>query len=135
MNQKYQTWTKNQYEVVDLNFLNTINIIDEDTNIRYKSGATRLNQAITEGGSTNYTNTPCNKYRINYVDNTTDIQDLSWSDIDDTHKECKISIYVDKAMLSIDLLSHDESTIYLTIPLEVEIGKYYTIKQKVRIGG
>ena len=135
MNNDLTTWNKNIYEVVDLNFLNTITIIDEDNNVEYLDGATKLNQATTDGGATNYTNAPCTKYRINYVDNTTDIQELSWNSIDDTHKECEISLYVDKAILSIDLISHDESAIYLTIPLEVEIGKYYTINQKVRIGG
>lgn len=135
MNNDLTSWNKNIYEVVDLNFLNTITIIDEDNNVEYLEGATKLNQATTDGGATNYTNAPCTKYRINYLDNTTDVQELSWNDIDDTHKECEISLYVDKAMLSIDLISHDETSVYLTIPLEVEIGKYYTINQKVRIGG
>lgn len=134
MNKDPKQWTKNIYEVVDLNFLNTITIIDEDTNTPYINGAIKLNQATTDGGATNYTNAPCTKYRINYADNTTDIQEMNWLDIDSYNKQVQISIYVDKAMLSIDLLSHDENTIYLTIPLEVEIGKYYTIKQKVRIG-
>lgn len=134
MNNDLNGWNKNIYEVVDLNFLNTITIIDEDTNTPYLNGAIKLNQATTDGGSTNYTNAPCTKYRINYADNTTDIQELEWIDIDAYTKQTKISLYVDKIMLSIDLLSYDESTIYLTIPLNVEIDKYYTIKQKVRIG-
>lgn len=128
-------WTKNIYEVVDLNFLNTINVIDEDTNTPYLESAIKLNNATVDGGDTNYQNTPCIKYRINYQDSTTSIHNFIWNTIDDTHKETEISLYVDKAIFSIDLLSNDESTIYISIPLNVEVGKYYTINQKIRIGG
>ena len=128
-------WTKNIYEVVDLNFLNTINVIDEDTNTPYLESAIKLNNATVDGGDTNYQNTPCIKYRINYQDSTTSIHNFVWNTIDDTHKETEISLYVDKAIFSIDLLSNDESTIYISIPLNVEVGKYYTINQKIRIGG
>jgi hypothetical protein len=127
-------WNKNIYEVVDLNFLNTITIKDEDTNTEYLDSAIKVNDATTDGGSTNYQNTPCNKYRINYSDNTTATDNFVWTSIDDTHKQTTISIYVDKAMNSIDLISNDGTTIYLHIPLEVEVGKYYSINQKVRIG-
>ena len=128
-------WTKNIYEVVDLNFLNTIRVIDEDTGTEYIDSSIKLNNATVDGGDTNYQNTPCIKYRINYQDSTTSIHNLVWNTIDDTHKETEISFYVDKAIFSIDLLSNDESTIYISIPLNVEVGKYYTINQKIRIGG
>ena len=134
LNSNNQQWTKNVYEVVDLNFLNTITVIDEDTGVEYLESAIKINNAITDGGDTNYQNTPCTKYRINYTDETTNIENLVWTSIDDTHKETEITIYVDKPVLSIDFLSHDETTIYLTIPLEVEVGNYYTINQKIKIG-
>lgn len=127
-------WTKNIYEVVDLNFLNTISIIDEDTGNSYLNSAIKVNNAITDGGSTNYTNTPCNKYRINYTDNTTEIHNIEWVRINNNNKEANISFYVEKDITSIDLISNDETTIYLTIPLNVTIGKYYNLKQKIRIG-
>lgn len=127
-------WTKNIYEVVDLNFLDTISIIDTDTNTPYLEGAIKLNNSTTDGGSTNYQNTPCTKYRINYVDTTTSVNDINWDSIDDLHKETTITIYVDKPMLSIDFISYDETTIYLNIPLDVEENKTYTITQKLKIG-
>lgn len=133
MNSNLQSWNKNIYEVVDLNFLNTISIIDEDTGIQYSDSAIKVNNSVTDGGATNYLNTPCNKYRINYTDNTTLIGTLYWDDIDDTHKETKITINVDKAMKSIDFISNDESVVYLNIPLEVEVGNIYSISQKIRI--
>jgi hypothetical protein len=134
MNSNTQNWTKNIYEVVDLNFLNTISVINEDTGEEYVDSAIKINNAITDGGDTNYQNTPCNKYRINYTNNTTSIKPIYWSTIDDLHRQTKITFYVDKAIDSIDFLSNDETTIYLSLPIEVEIGKYYTINQKLRIG-
>jgi hypothetical protein len=135
MNSNNQQWTKNIYEVVDLNFLNTIRVIDEDTGTEYLESAIKLNNAITDGGATNYLNTPCNKYRINYSDETSAVYGLQWTAIDDTHKETTITFYVDKAINSIDLISNDESVDYLNLPVEVEIGNYYSINQKIRIGG
>ena len=46
----------------------------------------------------------------------------------------KFSLQVNKAINSIDLISNDETTIYLTINGTFTIGNYYTINQKVRIG-
>ena len=134
MNSNLQNWTKNIYEVVDLNFLNTISVINEDTGDKYLDSAIKINNAITDGGETNYTNTQCTKYRINYTDNTTTIKPLYWSSIDNLHRQTMITIYVDKTIASIDFLSNDETTIYLNLPIEVEVGKYYSINQKVRIG-
>jgi hypothetical protein len=127
-------WTKNIYEVVDVNFLNTIRVIDEDTGTEYLESAIKLNNSTTDGGSTNYQNTPCNKFRINYNDSTSSIHSLEWKSINRFNKTTSITIYVDKAINSIDYLSYDENTIYLHVPLEVEVDKYYTIHQKVRTG-
>lgn len=133
LNNDTTNWNKNIYEVVDVNFINTISVMDEDTNTPYLESAIKLNNATTNGGNTNYENTPCTKYRINYSDNTNSIKNINWTSIDNTHKETEISLYVDKSIYSIDFISHDETTIYLTIPVEVEVGKYYTIKQKIKI--
>lgn len=127
-------WAKNIYEVVDVNFLNIINIIDEDTNTEYMLGAIKVNNGITDGGTTNYNNTRCIKYRVNYEDNTTLVNTITWGDINDLVKQTYFTIYVDKAIKSIDLISNDESTIYLTINGNFEIENYYRINQKVRIG-
>ena len=134
MNSNSTSWNKNIYEVVDLNFINTIRVIDEDTGTEYMESAVKLNEATTDGGLTNYQNTPCNKYRINYANGTSSIDNLYWNTIDDTHKETQITLFVDAPMLSIDFISNDEITIYLNIPLEVEENKTYTISQKIRIG-
>ena len=131
MNSNLQNWTKNIYEVVDLNFLNTISVIDEDTSETYLQGAIRVNNSITD--INDYSSAKCTKIRINYVDTTTKTFPISWKQIDEFNKETKFSIYVDKPILSIDFISNDENTIYCSKQLEVEVGKYYTINQKIGV--
>lgn len=130
----YTNWNKNIYEIVDVNFLNTINVIDEDTQTPYLNSAIKVNNAITDGGNTNYQNTPCTKYRLNYTDNTSSIGNITWDDINDLVKQTTISFSPSKEVKSIDLISNDETTIYMTINETFETGKLYTITQKVRIG-
>ena len=132
MNSDTTNWTKNIYEVVDLNFLNTISVIDNDTNTPYLLGATRINNSITDVND--YSNATCNKVRINYIDNSIKVFPISWEQIDSIHKQTTFSIYVDKAIKSIDYISNDTNTIYCTKQLEVEVGNYYTINQKIMIG-
>lgn len=134
MNDDTSSWTKNIYESVDLNFINTISIIDEDTGEQYTNGATKLNYGTTGGGNTNYQNTICNKYRINYADGTNLINTINWININDLVKQTTLTISAYKEIKNIDLISNDESSIYLTINGNFEIGKNYTINQKVRIG-
>lgn len=127
-------FTKNKYEILHINFINTINEIDEDTDTIYPLGAIKINENATSGGQTKYDNTKCTKYRINYNDNSTFIGTITWSNINLLNKKTNFTIYCDKEIDSIDLISNDETTIYLHIPVDFEIGKYYAIKQKVRIG-
>ena len=128
------SFTKNKYETIHLNFINTINVIDEDTDILYPASAIKVNQSSSTGGQTRYDNTKCLKYRINYNDNTVKKEPISWSDINNFNKKTNFTIYCDKEIDSIDLISNDESVIYLRINGNFIVGKYYTIKQKVRIG-
>ena len=125
--------SKNQYEVLHLNFLNTINVVDEDNDIYYPLGAIKINNGITTGTQQSYEDTRGIKFRINYADGTSVIGNTIWSSIDDTHKQTSFSIYVDKAIKNIDLISNDSSTIYLTINGTFIIDKNYMIKQKVRV--
>lgn len=134
LNSKLQNWSKNIYEVVDLNFLNTISVIDEDTNTSYLNSAIKINNSINNGTLIDYQNTICNKIRINYIDDTSEIKDIYWNDIDENNKITSFLIYVKKAILSIDFISNDETTIYLTKKIEIEVGKSYMVSQKIRIG-
>ena len=124
---------KNIYETLHINYFTTINVIDEDTDKTYKLGAIKINQATTNGGDRNYNNAPCIKYRVNYIDNTTIVGNITWTTIDDYNKETHFTISANKEIKNIELISNDETTTYLIINGDFEIGKNYSITQKVRI--
>ena len=127
------TITKNIYEMLLINFINTINVLDEDTSINYPSAANYVNTNINTGTQSNYENTQCSKYRINYADNTTSIGSLTWTSIDKFNKETTISISVSKLIMSIDLISENETTTYMSIDgSDLIVGNDYTINQKIR---
>lgn len=130
----YRPLQKNRYEVMHVNFINTINVVDEDKDIYYPYSAVRVNYSTNTGGQTNYDNCKCMKYRINYSDGTSVTQPFSWSPINDYNKKTMFVVYADKEIESIDLLTSDQSAIYLHIEGTFEQGKYYQIKQKVRVG-
>lgn len=125
--------TKNIYETLYLNFYNTILMQDRNTlNYQYnQSGANRINDSAS---STNdYTSAKATKYRINYQDNTSTIQNLVWYNIQNFYRT-RISIYVSKLIDTIDIISADEETTYQTIDgSSLEITKTYNIYQDVYI--
>ena len=124
---------KNIYETLFLNFINTINVIDEDTNTRFNAAANYVNENIETGTKDSSINSSIGKVRINYGDNTTKLFNIKWAVIDDTHRSIEYGVYVDKPIDSIDYLSNDETTIYCKKRLELEVGNYYKIKQYLRM--
>lgn len=124
--------TKNIYENVFVNFNNKIQVIDEDTNELYPLTASYINQNINTGTQTNYENTMISKIRINYGDSTNEIGNISWVD-NSTYMETQFSIYVGKEIISIDFISDDETTTYISKTYDLTIGNIYTISQKLRV--
>lgn len=127
---------KNIYETLFLNYINTLNVLDEDTNLIYKNTSSYINNNINTGTEINYSNSFISKIRINFQDNSMKIQKIFWQNIDSTHKKTLFSIYVKDYINSIDFISDDENTIYITKNMNdfnLEIGKYYTITQFLRI--
>ena len=132
-----QTITKNIYETLNINFINTLQIRndnDETNSILNPVGASRLNNSISE--TTDYDNTKALKVKINYTDNTNYIIQLKESQIDkisDTSYMYDFDIYVSKSITKIQIISNDETTIYQTITSTFEVGKFYNITQMVEI--
>lgn len=128
-----QTITKNIYETLYLNFVNTINVKDEDTNTNYPNTASYINTNINTGTKNNYDSTCLCKARINWLNNSEVIQ-ITWETIDDTHKQVSFNLYIHNPIISVDLISNDELTTYMTIDTSsLEIGNTYEITQKLRI--
>ena len=132
-----QTITKNIYETLNINFINTLQIRNDNDNtnsILNPVGASRLNNSISE--TTDYDNTKALKVKINFIDNTNYIIQLKESQIDkisDTSYMYDFDIYVSKSITNIQIISNDETTIYQTITSTFEVGKFYNITQMVEI--
>lgn len=132
-----QTITKNIYETLNINFINTLQIRndnDETNPILNPAGASRLNNSISE--TTDYDNAKALKIKINYTDNTNYILQLKENQIDkisDTSYIYDFDIYVSKSITNIQIISNDETTIYQTITSTFEVGKFYNITQMVEI--
>lgn len=122
--------TKNIYELLYINFINILTTIDEDNSIYYQKTASYINKNINIGTKLNCENSYIGKVRINY--STPQIQNIEWIWNTD-HYETSFTIYTDEIPTSIDFISNDETTIYITKEVNLEQNKYYTISQKLRI--
>ena len=132
---------KNVYEELYVNFSNTITMrnANNPNNIIYNdTGAIRLNSVVSDTPtSTDYNNSKIAKIRINYSNNTNEVQLLDTSSLVYTGLKTTLQFYIftpnDKDILSIDFISGDENTIYQTIQPSLQRGKLYNIEQKVEV--
>ena len=124
-------FTKNQYEVVDVNFINTIGIQNKNNEtIQEVEGQNRLNDSISQ--TTDYSSAKMTKYRINYADETNEIYTNTWYLVKNYYQTF-LNITPNKEISNIEFISEDEQTIYTTIYPVLEVGKTYTITQDVYI--
>ena len=125
--------TKNIYETLDINFINTITMQDNDNSINL-SGASKLNASATS--TNNYNQTQIGYYRLNYTDGTTEdfkINPSEYTSINEYSGTYNFVIYVAKPITNINILSNDKTTVYATLNLVLEVGKYYKINQNVEV--
>ena len=133
------TFNKNIYENVDVNFINTIHIRndnDENNKILNINGASRLNNSSSH--IVDYEDAQATKIRINYLDNTNHILNINPEKqikvVSDYILKYVFSIFTPKEINNIQIISHDEKTVYQTIDgNSFELGKYYNISQYVSI--
>lgn len=129
-------FTKNVYETVYLNFVNTISVVNqnETQSVYNNAAATKLNTSINN--PTDYDDLKLTKYRINYQDGTNTVSTLQATSQNDGSYELLMTFYLSKLADTLELVSEDEQTVYLSYNLaNVEANKYYSFKQRVRIGG
>lgn len=133
MNNNVDNITKNIYETLDINFINTITMQDNDNSINL-NGATRLNASAT---STNdYIQSQIGYYRLNYTDGTSEdfkINPSEYTPTDEYSGTYNFVVYVKKAINNINILSNDKTTVYATLNLVLEVGKNYEINQNVEV--
>lgn len=122
---------KNIFETLYINFVNTIGVIDEDTSIQYPLTANYINQNINVATKENCEQTFVGKVRVVYESSTV-TQNLIWT-YDTDHYETSFTIDATVEIPYLLFMSDDLSTIYLEKQLDIEIGDYYVINQKLRI--
>ena len=124
-------FTKNIYENVLLNFIDTILVKDDDEELSYPSTANYITQNINTGTKVNYDSTKITKVRLNYQDGS-QIIPISWSG--STVKQTQFTIYISSTLRTIDFMNEDENFVYITKTYNnLVVGKYYTISQKLKI--
>lgn len=129
--------TKNIYETLYINFLSTINIKNEnDPNnvIINTRGASKLNFYLSNTAL--YDNAKGTLLVILYEDNTNEFRQFDDSEIVQVNSGYRydFSIYVPKQIKEIRILSNEEAPVaYQTIAGNFEVGKFYNIKQYVKI--
>lgn len=134
LNDNVEDITKNIYEVLDINFFNTLvmknsnNPLNEIIN---NLGASRLNNSASQ--ELDYQNAYAGKVRINYIDNTNDIETVGIPTITNGIATYTFTIYVPKAISNIEIISNDENTSYQTITGTFNVGSTYTLTQDVRV--
>ena len=128
----------NQYEELNINFINTILMSNENIPTRpilNRSGATRLNGSMSD--TLDYEDILIDKVRLVYEDNTTYIKAINKATrISNYVYQFTFNVYVpnNNGIKEIQLLSDDENTIYQTIDFSnYEKGKTYKISQNVEI--
>ena len=125
--------TKNIYEQLFINFTNTLSVIDEDTSALYPNTASYINTNINVGTQSNCEDTFVGKIRQNYSDNTSSIQSITWTYNVDHYETSAMINTVSNVPLTIDFLSNDETTIYITKEVDLESNKYYLIQESLRM--
>lgn len=136
MVQNTDSITTNIYETLLINFINTINMRNEnDVNnvIINNVGASTLNSGLAY--SVNQTRLEV--LRINYQDGTMLENSLKPTKTDDTHYNYTFTIYVSKLIKNIQFLTNYEKgsgTVYLELDgANYELNKAYKLSQNVRV--
>jgi len=127
-----ETINKNIYENLFLNFTYYLSVIDDDTDTTYPEIANYINRNINVGNEENFNTTKITKLRVNYQDYSV-MQNITWEKVDNIHYQMSVVIDTTQIPLSIDFMSNDETTIYLTKELNLDQGKFYILTQKIRI--
>ena len=124
--------TKNIYEELNINFLSTIYMTNENDpqNIIYNQiGANRVNDSSSN--TNDYQNAKVSKVRIN-MGRDEKVFSIKFYPLKNYYYTF-FGVYVADEIDSIEFISEDESTVYNTITGDFKIGKIYTIRQCVTI--
>ena len=124
-------FTKNQYEIVDINFINTLNIQNKNNEtIQEIDGQNRLNNSISS--TADYLNAKMTKIRINFKNNTSVTKNIQWYKRGNYYNTVFTLGYI-LNIKNVEIISEDEQTTYMTIDREFPNGHQYIVSQDVYI--
>lgn len=129
-------FTKNIYETVYLNFINSLLIKDKNDTSNEKvnlNASSYLNQKLNTTNA--YDNAKMyDKAIIHFEDGSIDEIKYTFQDKQEKSVLINILIYITKSIDKIELISNNKETIYQTIDASnLEVGKLYKINQKVEV--
>lgn len=135
--------TKNIYETLYMNFINTLGVINEDTNVKFPTAAAYVASNIGVGTQENCENSFAGKvkvvkYNSQTQEETTNIFDITWNraGLVDDYCETQFALYSGQydEYRSISLLSYDETTTYADLDVsQMTSGTANLVTQKIRI--
>lgn len=138
LNINEQSISKNIYESLFINFFNVVNMSNQNdpNNIIINTpGASKLNISVSNSNN-DYNNAKIGTIRVNYSDDTTYTLP-AFTTIKQNNKlyTIEFTIYVSKAIDTIDIMSADGTVVYQTITpsIQLELEKFYKITQDVKI--
>lgn len=139
VNEEEKIIKKNQYENLFINFIDTINVIDDNDNLGIIQQRTSnvISNSIYTGFTIN--DNYIAKYKVYYDDDTSQVYSFAPNNIlvmpDDPNK-LKITMLVKNGAKKIEILTYDEVTTFVTIDFanrELPAGQYLKIIEYVRV--
>ena len=134
--QDTESITKNVYETVYLNFINTINVIDNNyyNNQFVDDTGTYINSNINVGTASNCSNSYIGKLVVNYEDGTSLTTDLLWTKQANNIAKTEFALEVNTGISTIEYKSNDLTTTYLSeVPQNINVGRTYKFTQYLKI--
>ena len=126
---------KNIYENVFVNFFNTLIVQDRNDPNNYITNipaSVRVNNSVSN--LVDYEDTTVRKYRINYTSGVRAVRPIMVKTITNNIATLEITLMVNEEIDTIELISGDETTSYITIDTsKLEVGKLYKITQNCHI--
>lgn len=126
-----QEFTKNKYEELYINNIDSYKIYDNNNGSSYQQKPSlELTKNIFNGFEDNFKIT---NYRINYSDNTHTDEPIRTIQRNGNIATIYLYIYADKQIDNIQLYDSNYTTPFITIKPSLELNKLYVITQKVKV--
>lgn len=130
-----QSIEKNIYEVVLMNFFNTLTIIDNNEN-KNKVMLNASNYFVNGMESQRYDNIKALKFKVTYTDDSTYIGSIGNTTIDEYTNiaTLEFAFYSGVGVSKVEIISNDENVTYATVDETYDTESLYKVTQEVKIG-